>query len=306
MGSNLHISVPELDERNLSSEEFFRVMYVMLVHEMDQLMILHPSQAINELSDYPLQLAKRIVDSARTLYFVIEQERDYVVAFTIIRSIADMLSTFILIYGCNDIEERSLRHYLYIMDGMKGRLSLLPDKFVNDGKLKDHEYEGLCKQISDAKQNYSNAADLCVRQIRNLNLYKLHQKSIDILIERKNWKFKSIDLPKEKYKWEEMYDFLELKLDGKFIGSLSDFAHGLSPALLVVDVDETTFEPVYGVAISLLGKLHERIDSIYKEDQPIVRKHMLSALTDEAMPEQYVKYILDQATDKLSKSKYEQ
>lgn len=299
--SNLHISVPELDERNLSSEEFFRVIYVMSVHEMDQLMILHPSQAITDLTDYPLQLAKRIVDSARTLYVVIEQERDYVVAFTIIRSIADMLSTFILIYGSNDEEEKTLRHYLYILDGMRGRLSLLPEEFVNDGRLKDDEFEGLCKQMNNAMHNYSNTADLCIRKVRNLELYKLHQTYIDILIERKNWKFKSIDKPKEKYKWEEMYDFLDLKLDGKFIGSLSDFAHGLSPALLVVDTDETTFEPVYGVAISLLGKLRERIASIYKDDQPIVRKHMLSALADEAMPKQYVKYLLELVNDKSSK-----
>lgn len=298
--SNLHISIPELDERNLSSEEFFRVIYVLLVHEMEQLILLHPSKAINNLSDYPLQLAKRIVDSAHTLYYVIEKENDYVVAFTIIRSIADMLSAFILIYGGDDIEETTLRHYLYILDGMKGRLSLLPEKIENNGRLKDHEYIGLCKQINDAKINYGGAVDLCVREIHNLQLYKKYPKSIDILIERRNWKFKNIDSPKEKYKWEEMYDFIELKLDGQFISSLSDFVHGLSTSLLVVDIDETTFEPVYGVAISLLGKLHERIGSIYKDDQPIVRKRMLSALADEAMPEQYVNHIMELAIDKLS------
>lgn len=301
--SNLHISIPELDERNLSSEEFFRVIYVLLVHEMEQLILLHPSKAINNLSDYPLQLAKRIVDSAHTLYYVIEKENDYVVAFTIIRSIADMLSTFILIYGGDDTEETALRHYLYILDGMKGRLSLLPEKIENNGRLKDHEYIGLCKQINDAKLNYGRAVDLCVREIHSLQLYKKYPKSIDILIERRNWKFKNIDSPKEKYKWEEMYGFIELKLDGQFISSLSDFVHGLSTSLLVVDIDETTFEPVYGVSISLLGKLHERINCFYKEDQPIVRRNMLPALADEAMPEQYVNYILELANSKLSITK---
>ena len=300
--SNLHISIPELDERNLSSEEFFRVIYVLLVHEMEQLMLLHPSKAINDLTDYPLQLAKRIVESAHTLYYVIEKENDYVVAFSIIRSIADMLSAFILIYGGNDIEEKALRHYLYILDGMKGRLSLLPEKVENNGRLKDDEYIGFCKQINDAKLNYGGAVDLCIYEIHSLQLYKTYSKSIDILIDRRNWKFKDVGSPKDKYKWEQMYDFIELNLDGQFISSLSDFVHGLSTSLLVVDIDETTFEPVYGVAISLLGKLHERIGYMYKEDQPIVRKNMLSALADEAMPEQYVNYILCLATSKLSKT----
>ena len=61
---NVHISIPELDERNLTTEEFFRVVYVMLVHEMKYLMEIHPSEAINNIEDYPLQLAKRIVESA--------------------------------------------------------------------------------------------------------------------------------------------------------------------------------------------------------------------------------------------------
>lgn len=300
---NVHISIPELDERNLTTEEFFRVVYVMLVHEMKYLMEIHPSEAINNIEDYPLQLAKRIVESAHTLYYVIEMQKDYVVAFTIVRSIADMLSTFILIYGDDDIEEKSLRHYLYILDGIQGRLSLLPDGLVNDGRLKDEEYDCLSNQIQSTRLNYSLAVALCKREIQRLAIYKEEPEFIDKLIKNRNWKFKKKELPKDCYKWNEMYDFIEIKLDGNFISSLSDFVHGLSTSLLVVELDTTTFEPVYGVSISLLGKLRAQLEKLYTVDMPKVRENMLSALLDKAMPKHYVEYILEQANAELMKSK---
>lgn len=293
--SNVHISIPELDERNLTMEEFFRVVYVMLLHEMNYLMEIHPSGAINNLDDYPLQLAKRIVNSAHTLYYVIETQEDYVVAFTIVRSIADMLSTFILIYCGDNIEEKSLRHYLYVIDGMQGRLSLLPDGLINDGCLKDEEFDGLSNQIQSARLNYSQAVSLCKREIQRLAIYSKEPEFIDKLVKKRNWKFKKIESPNDYYKWNEMYDFIEIKINGKFVSSLSDFVHGLSTSLLVVELDNTTFEPVYGISISLLSKLREQLEKLYAEDMQKVREDMLSALLDKAMPKHYVEYILEQA-----------
>lgn len=92
---------------------------------------------------------------------------------------------------------------------------------------------------------------------------------------------------------------VDIKLDSKFISSLSDFVHGLSTTLLVVELDVATFEPVYGVSISLLSKLREQLERLYAKDMPKVRENMLSALYDSAMPEQYVEYIWGQANVKL-------
>lgn len=300
---NVHISIPELDERNLTTEEFFRVIYVMLVHEMDYLMEFHSSEAINNIVDYPLQLAKRIVDTARSLYYVIEELHDYVVASTIVRSIADMLSTFILVYGGDNIEEKALRHYLYIIDGMQRRLSLFPNDLTNDGRLKDREFEGLCCQIQRAKQNYSQTVSICKIEIQSLELYSANPESVDKLVEKGNWRFKNINYPKDFYKWNEMYDFIDIKLNRKFISSLSDFVHGLSTSLLVVNLDATTFEPVYGVSISFLYKLREHLERLYSNDMSRVREKMLSALFDKAMPEQYVNYLLEQAKIELMNKK---
>lgn len=299
--SNVHISIPELDERSLTSEEFFRTIYVMLAHEISYLIEIHPSGAVNNIDDYPLQLAKRILDSARTLYYVIEKQQDYVVACSIVRTIADMLSVFILVYSGENSEEKALRHYLYIIDGMQGRLSLLPDALKNDGKLKEDEFNGLYNQIQTARQNYSQAVSICKREIQRLGLYSEKSCSVDKLVERRNWKFKKIDSPNDYYKWNEMYDFIKLKPGGKFISSLSDFVHGLSTALLVVDLDAATFEPVYGVSISLLGQLRECLERLYAVDMPKVRANMLSVLQDKAMPEQYVKYLLECARVELQK-----
>lgn len=59
---NVRISIPEFDERGLTYEESFRIIVIMLNHELYYLKNLHPSEAIDDLDAYPLQVAQRIVN----------------------------------------------------------------------------------------------------------------------------------------------------------------------------------------------------------------------------------------------------
>ena len=64
--------------------------------------------------------------------------------------------------------------------------------------------------------------------------------------------------------------------------STSNFAYGS---------DEQTFEPVYGIAMSLLGKLLDIIKNDYKEDMSKVIKKMTSGLIDEDMVDDCTHYV---------------
>lgn len=71
---DVHIGVPELEERNLSHEEFFRVMIVMIDHELHYLEELYPGNCIDNIKAYSIQFASRILKSAVTLRSVIERD----------------------------------------------------------------------------------------------------------------------------------------------------------------------------------------------------------------------------------------
>lgn len=292
--SNSHISIPELEQRQLTYEEFYRAISIMLQYDVRLLCELHPSEAINDLVAYPLQIAKRIVKTAKTLHIVVEQEHDYVVANTIVRSLADSISTLALIYLRESPEECALRHYLYIIDGTNGRLKQMPPEMVYDGRIGKDEFDALKDQVENAKSNYSKARDFSVAQIHNLKLYNEKKSLIDKLVDNGNWKFKTLGSAKNNYSWKEMYQLLNMKVCSHFISSLSEFTHGLSTSNMVVEDAPSTFESIYGIAICLLGNLREYLWQMYEHDKELVKTKMLPALLDEGMPAKYVQFIMNE------------
>lgn len=290
-----NITIQELEDRNLSPEQFFRVICVITKYELAHIAEFHPSLAVNVIDDYPLQIVNRILVTANTLHTIIQQEQDYVVASSIIRSMADMLATYILIYDSVDVEERTLRHYLYIIDGLSKRLKLLPNELLNDGRLNDEEFFALKTQVEEARANYGQVKNLCIENIEKLSLSLSYPKQINELIGRGNWRFIDVSKPKNAYSWGKLYDMIGLKLDGQFISSLSEFVHGLSTSLLIMSIDYTTFTPVYCLAISLLGKMRELLYKGYARELESFQEKIISVLADEAMPIEYVKYIVDQS-----------
>ena len=69
--SKVHISIPKLDDRNLSYEEFFRILHVMLRYKTFLLRELHPSNSIGDINAYPLLIVEKIIKFTRTLHSVI-------------------------------------------------------------------------------------------------------------------------------------------------------------------------------------------------------------------------------------------
>ena len=291
--SKVHISTPELEERGLSYEEFYRVLFVITKHKVHHLRQLHPSQAIDNIKAYPLLIIEKIIKLSETLYSIITYNKDYVASNILLRSLADQTSSLLLIYSETDEEIKALRHYLFIIDGIKGRLNQLTTEIPYDGKIKLNEFEALKTQIKSAIDNYNGAYSFSVGEISKLVIYTKYSIEIEKLIKDRNWRFKSIASPKiNTYSWKDLYSFLQLPIDSAFFSLLSEFVHGLSTSNLIFDDDDIgSLDAITSIAASLLGKVDNAINLLFSEDMASIKPLMISALTDPFMPQNYIENI---------------
>ena len=293
MEDKVHISIPELDSEGLTYEEFFRVLFLLVKHEVAHLKDIYPSCSIDDIKAYPLQIAQRIVITSCTLHNIIEREKDFCSAMAILRVMADTLSSLYLIYK-EEGEKLYLRHYLYVMDGVNNRLNYLPNSVDYDNKISKSEYDALCKQIESSKNNCNETKKHCISEIHSLSLYHGQMYVIDKLIKSQNWKFKTFGSAKKNnsYSWLEMYEKIKLQCKPTFFSYLSEFVHGLSISNIAVDIDNTTFEPIYGTTSALLGRLHDFIEDYYHDELPLIKPKLISGLLDNDMPQKYVEKLM--------------
>ena len=139
--SKVHISTPELEKCGLSYEEFYRVLLVIIKHTTLHLRQLHTNNGIDNIKAYPLLIIEKIIKLSETLHSIIINKKDYVACNIILRSLADQISSLLLIYTESEEDVKSLRHYLFIIDGLKGRLNQLTSEIPYDGKIKFEEFE---------------------------------------------------------------------------------------------------------------------------------------------------------------------
>lgn len=291
-----HITISELEERGLSYKDFFKVLITIIKHELKYLGELHNSTSIDDIDSYIVCNAKRIHKTANTLCKVIEDESDFTTANAILRMLADSLASLYLIYN-EDSGLLELRHYLYIIDGVKSRLCQIPNEIKYNNKIKREEYDALLAQLMSSKQNYESAYLHCVDKIHSLQIYQSYAALIDKLIECRNWKFKtltSFKMNNNKYSWSEMYKKLTPFTNKDNFSFLSEFIHGLSTCNMFVEINSAVFEPIYGIAISLLGRLLGFIHNRFNKELSITNHRLMNALFDEDMPQGYAEQIINQ------------
>ena len=180
------------------------------------------------------------------------------------------------------------------MDGVNNRLNYLPNSVDYDNKISKSEYDALCKQIESSKNNCNETKKHCISEIHSLSLYHGQMYVIDKLIKSQNWKFKTFGSAKKNnsYSWLEMYEKIKLQCKPTFFSYLSEFVHGLSISNIAVDIDNTTFEPIYGTTSALLGRLHDFIEDYYHDKLPLIKPKLISGLLDNDMPQKYVEKLM--------------
>ena len=75
MEDKVHISIPELDSEGLTYEGFFRVLFLLVKHEVAHLKDIYPSCSIDDIKAYPLQIAQRIVITSCTYIILLNVKK---------------------------------------------------------------------------------------------------------------------------------------------------------------------------------------------------------------------------------------
>lgn len=258
-----HISIKELEPFNGSYSDAFLAIYNLLAYEVNRLKRCFPKCILNDLKSYQCTILHKCVLSFYSLYVVILNCRDYYSSGTLIRMIADNLSSYNLIYHENDDTKKQLRHYLFVLDGLIVRQNFLEDHTLPyDGSIPCDEYDALVDQINFAKENTKDAIIFCKEAIYNLDLYKTSKDSIDMLIRKHNWRFMDISIPNGHYKWEDLYSQLCNKPAFTDMEKLlSQFVHGLSLSNLDTEDTDSDFEPILSLGIFLMRETRKFIEN---------------------------------------------
>lgn len=271
------IQIPEFKKigENTTPSNILNISICLLEYKIDNLCKYHTINNIDDIDGFACQIAKKMVKSMRTLLAVCNRDKDYAVANSIIRMLADNMATFKLIYCQNEQNEKIYRHYLYILDGVSSRMKLLPETIQNDGKITKEEYTQLSKQIKDIRDSDLKAIEHC-EQILNTHKYAIEYPEFHAqTMKYKNWKYKTLSYTKNsnqnKYSWSEFYQLIDDRptIQSFISGHLSQFVHGLCISNLSLNETEEDFYPIISFGICISGLLLNELKILFDNDDQI-------------------------------------
>lgn len=256
--------MPEMDERFNCTEDAIEHIIRISSVIIDKAKVICPSTSVSDVPGYALEICRKVLIQAETLVIVARKREDYNTLCALVRILADNISIINLVYNGDDEEERIMRHLLYVLDGVSERFALLEERqVVYDGKIPIETFEALSAQIKGARDNAYNCKEFCISAIKARQYYTTYQKEIDILIEKKNWKYKTLDKPKESYSWKEMYNLLNLREAGEMFSYFSQYVHGLSISNIALN-DTDDFDAPLSFTVCLLGHLFGFLRKVYE------------------------------------------
>jgi len=266
----MHIPIPEVTERFGSIENALLsvIRYCNVIVEKAKRV--YPRPLINDVPGYTLEFCRKTLIQATTLVKVANEQEDYNTVCSLVRILADNVSTIRLIYDSENLEEKVLRHLLYVMDGMSLRYNGLVDRpKPYDESVPRETYDDLCTQVQKAKNNALECINYCTSEIKARPGYSAKQNCYEELIKYRNWKFKTIDKPKDSYSWKELYGKLDISNAEVMFSYYSQYIHGLSISNIILD-DKDAFESPLSFALSLLGWI---LNFLRKAYEPYIGKY---------------------------------
>lgn len=302
------IQIPEFKKigENTTPNNVLNITICLLEYKINQLCKQHTNNNIDDIDGFACQIAKKMVKSMRTLLAVCNRDKDYAVANSIIRMLADNMATFKLIYCQNEQNEKTYRHYLYILDGVSSRVKLLPETILNDGKITKDEYAQLSKQINDIRNSDLKAIEHCEQFLNSHRYATEHPEFHAQTIKNKNWKYKTLSCTsnpnQNKYSWSEFYQLIDNRIDiQSFISShLSQFVHGLSISNLSLCETEEDFYPIVSFGICIGGELLNELKILFNNDDEIYADFLKSPQFLEMLCNYSKEYIQENILDPLN------
>ena len=262
----MKIPIPEVNERFDSTEDALEYIVRLSNVIVDKSKKICPNPSVDHIPAYVLEFCNKVLLQAKTIVKVSREREDYNTLCALVRILADNIATLNFVYDCQDDEERALRHFLYVIDGVTVRHRLLmghPMKY--DGKIPKETYDALEKQVEGAKDNTERCIRFCTNAIKRLPVYAMNGAMIDDLIKNGNWKFKTIDKPQPRqgYTWKELYGMLHIKTGDEMFPYLSQYVHGLSVSNIVLN-DKDDFDAPLSFAVCLAGWLLNYLRKVYE------------------------------------------
>jgi len=239
----------------------------------------YSSISIKEVKDGACNVAAKIFQTANTLRTVVKDCHDYYVAQTVLRMLADSVTSYIIVYGCENLEEREIRHYLYILDGVRQHKNSLEEKLKSlsvDSSCPTKTLQDLQSQILQS-QHLIEECCMCLEQIKKESQWG---NVVDVLNKNAYWKFTDLRSVSEeitekkktkknlrKISWECLYERVFDKNIIDFLSSvLSQYAHGLANAYISYEYSTGTETLLCGIASGIMKKFEMTTLNIFKEE----------------------------------------
>lgn len=222
-----------MDKMGIDNEGLFELAFCELDYMSKELQKIHNSPSVIDLNSYFLIAVRKMLDSWQTIHFLCDNRVDVSSLLTLSRMIVDNYTILYFIHFIpKTIEERKLRHYLYILDGINYRLNELqkfPSITFDPNYIEQSEIDQLSLRIKTTIENDLTAKDRLLSEIRRSPLY--HANMENSIIQDFNWKYKKLDgaIRRNRYSWFELYKLVGIKESvSSFIsGYMSEFVHGL-------------------------------------------------------------------------------
>ena len=200
---------------------------------------------------YKTIIIQKVVRMFHSLEKLVKETQDEVSARCVLRGILDSVAVYCFIYQREDRNEILFRHYLYVLDGISS---------YRDGCL------GCILDIENVEKFCCSVIKRTRELINNHPYLKDKTKTIDTIIEKNNWKYKSLT-DSSKLKYEEIYRSIGFddKSSKYYQSYLSQFAHGLCISN-IPDIDSEQLQNVLLESIPLADKMIQGIYKTFQDD----------------------------------------
>lgn len=215
---------------------------------------------VNWLKGYVAHFCYVRLKSFDTFFKVFVEHKDYVSACSLLRMLGDSVAVFHLVYMEPDADLRTLRHCLYVLDGCKKSLEVLPEENINKGTLPGDELDDLNRQIKFNREHREKMMREVREMLDNSPLKNKDETAFNKIVEDCNWKFKEFKdyrkIKNNQYQWRELYEMIGRSNHFDVFSFFSQYAHGLSMSNLNTKPGQHVFDGIIGEGVALLDLMN--------------------------------------------------
>ena len=234
---------------------------------------------VNWLKGYVAHFCYIRLKSFDTFFKVVVEHKDYVSACSLLRMLGDSVAILRLVYMEPDENLRILRHCLYVLDGCKRSLEVLPEENVNEGALPDDELEDLNRQVKFNREHRERMMREVQEMLDKSPLKNKDESAFNKIVEDCNWKFKDFknykNVNANQYRWWELYDMIGRSKHFDLFSFFSQYAHGLSMSNLNTTPSQRVFDGIIGEGVALLELMNQYLLKFFEAENYYIYEGLL-------------------------------